>query len=289
MYLRVKDDKRLTKNGGKNMWSRSELKERAKKALSGTYWKAFGISLLLTFFGGGTSGGGGGGGFNFSFNDDSGSYGSTYVDWGYWIRFLMIFLAIFMFIFVIAMTFGFFLSNPLMVGIRKYFLEASVASESGEDVAFGIIGYSFTGNHYLSIVKSMIRQNLYLIGWTLLFIIPGIVKGYAYAMVPYILADNPEIGSKRAIDLSNKMTDGEKWNMFVLDLSFIGWYLLGMLPCFLGIFFVNPYYNATHAELYRTLRQKALDQRMCSYEELNFRAPNEQPYEEIEIDYSTEF
>ncbi len=56
----------------------------------------------------------------------------------------------------------------------------------------------------------MIRQNLYLIGWTLLFIIPGIVKGYAYAMVPYILADNPEIGSKRAIDLSNKMTDGEK-------------------------------------------------------------------------------
>lgn len=270
------------------MWSRSELKERAKKALSGTYWKAFGISLILSFIGGG---GGGGGGFNYSFRGNgSGEFGDiSQSDWGFNVRLFLIFLVVFMIIMTIAIAFSFFISNPLMVGIRKYFLEASVASENGEEVPFGMIGFSFSGHNYMFVVKSMIRQTLYLIGWTLLFVIPGIIKGYAYAMVPYILADNPEIGSKRAIELSNKMTQGEKWDMFVLDLSFIGWYLLGVLACFVGVLFVNPYYNATHAELYRNLRQKALDQKMCTFEELNFKKPEDQPYEEIEIDYSTEF
>ena len=271
------------------MWSRSELKEKAKKALSGTYWKAFAISLILSLIGGGSSGSSSGG-FNLSLGGNSGGSETRRpgLDWEVTFRFVIIFITIFMLIMMIALVFSFFISNPLKVGIRKYFVEASIASESGHEVPFGIIGYSFSGRHYLSIVKTMVRQVLYLIGWTLLLIIPGIVKGYAYAMVPYILGDNPEIGSKRAIELSNKMTDGEKFDMFVLDLSFIGWYILGTFACFVGVFFVNPYYNATHAELYRNLRQKALDQNLCTFEELNFRRPEEKTYEEIEIDYSTE-
>lgn len=104
--------------------------------------------------------------------------------------------------------------------------------------------------------------------WYLLLIIPGIVKSYAYRMVPYILADNPNIGYERAVELSMKMTDGHKFNIWVLDLSFIGWYLLGILALFIGILFVMPYVNATNAELYLVLRQNALDNRICSYEEL---------------------
>jgi len=92
-------------------------------------------------------------------------------------------------------------------------------------------------------------------------------------MVPYILADNPNIGYKRALELSNKMTAGQKFDMFVLDLSFIGWYLLGILVLFVGVLFVMPYENATKGELYLALRQNALDNGVCSYEELMLNSP----------------
>jgi uncharacterized membrane protein len=110
--------------------------------------------------------------------------------------------------------------------------------------------------------------------WFLLLIIPGIVKYYAYRMVPYILADNPEINYKRALELSTRMTKGEKFDIFVLDLSFIGWYLLGTLAFVVGILFVMPYQNATEAELYIILRQNAIQNGFCTYEEL---AITEQP------------
>ena len=98
--------------------------------------------------------------------------------------------------------------------------------------------------------------------------IPGIVKGYAYSMVPYILADNPNIGVSKAISLSNRMTHGHKLDMFILDLSFIGWYLLGMLAFFIGMVFVLPYENTTKAELYLILRQNVIDEGFCTEEEL---------------------
>jgi uncharacterized membrane protein len=104
--------------------------------------------------------------------------------------------------------------------------------------------------------------------WYLLLIIPGIIKWYAYSMVPYILADNPNIGARRAIQLSNNMTRGHKFDIFVLELSFIGWYLLGLLAIVVGVLFVRPYEDATKAELYLVLRRNALEQNMCRYEDL---------------------
>ena len=93
-------------------------------------------------------------------------------------------------------------------------------------------------------------------------------------MVPYILADNPNIGINKAIELSNDMTRGHKLDMFVLDLSFIGWYILGMIPFGLGVLFVNPYFNATNAELYLVLRKEALNNNLCSYEDLALVSSN---------------
>ena len=92
-------------------------------------------------------------------------------------------------------------------------------------------------------------------------------------MVPYILSDNPNIGYERAVELSIEMTAGEKMDMWVLDLSFIGWYLLGTLLFLVGVLFVMPYENATKAELYLVLRQNALERGLCSYEELNLTVP----------------
>ncbi len=100
---------------------------------------------------------------------------------------------------------------------------------------------------------------------------------YAYRMVPWILGDNPTIGRKRALRLSIEMTKGHKWSMFVLDLSFIGWFILGFLACCVGILFVLPYYNATQAELYARLRTLAVEKNMSSMEEFGYiRAPEYQ-------------
>ncbi len=83
-----------------------------------------------------------------------------------------------------------------------------------------------------------------------LLALPVIIKGYSYRMTPWILADNPQIGYKRALKLSMQLTRGHKWGIFVLDLSFIGWFILGGLLCGIGIMFVMPYFQAVQAELY---------------------------------------
>ena len=103
----------------------------------------------------------------------------------------------------------------------------------------------------------MLLKDVYIFLWTLLLIIPGIIKMYSYKFVPFILADNPKIGCARAIELSGNMTNGEKWNIFVLDLSFLGWYMLGMMACCIGVLFVKPYYYTTKTELYFELRYKS--------------------------------
>jgi uncharacterized membrane protein len=87
-------------------------------------------------------------------------------------------------------------------------------------------------------------------------------------MVPYILADNPNIGVREASTLSNEMIKVHKFDMFVLALSFIGWYFLGSFALGVGVLFVMPYENATNAELYSVLRKDALKNNLCTYEDL---------------------
>lgn len=101
--------------------------------------------------------------------------------------------------------------------------------------------------------------------------LPAIIMSYAYRLTPWILADNPLIGTGRAIRLSAAMTRGHKWRIFILDLSFIGWFLLGILTCGIGILFLNPYVNATFAELYARLRQIAVGAQMTTMEELGYQ------------------
>lgn len=96
--------------------------------------------------------------------------------------------------------------------------------------------------------------SLYTFLWSLLFIIPGIVKSYSYAMTPYILLDRPELSPTEAIKESEKMMNGHKMDLFILDLSFIGWILLSMLTCGVLILYVEPYMMATKAAFYLELK-----------------------------------
>ncbi|MDQ0916803.1 DUF975 family protein [Paenibacillus sp. V4I5] len=245
-------------------WTRRELKIRAKNVLRTSYWKAFLVSLVFAVVSGGVSSCSfnSGGSTSMSLPGFSGGMGDISDGAGLAIILIIVFLAAV--IGLVALAFNIFVVAPLKVSVQQYFKQAAQ-----DDVNMNYLVYSFTKGNYLAIVKGMFWSGLLNFLWFLLLIIPGIVKSYAYSMTPYILADNPGIGMKRAVDLSNQMTSGQKWKMFVLDLSFIGWFILGTLALGIGVLFVLPYYNSTKAELYLVLRQQALHDGISSSAELN--------------------
>ena len=149
---------------------------------------------------------------------------------------------------LIGSLFRIFVTNPIEVGCQNFFVRNSEAPAELGEIKRGF-------HPYWRNVGAMLLRGLFLFLWSLLCIIPGIIKSYSYRMVPYILADDPTIGGRDAITLSRKMMDGQKWNAFLLDLSFIGWLLLSAVTLGIaGVFYTNPYMYATHAELYQTLK-----------------------------------
>ena len=89
--------------------------------------------------------------------------------------------------------------------------------------------------------------------------IPGIIKSYSYRMVPYIVAEQPDIDYRDAIRISREMMNGQKMNAFILDISFLPWIFLTGFTCGLaGVFYANPYILSTDAELYVVLRDQWL-------------------------------
>ena len=96
-------------------------------------------------------------------------------------------------------------------------------------------------------------RSLYIILWTLLLIIPGIIKGYSYAMTPFIMAENPDMTASEAIAASVELMKGHKLDLFFLELTFIGWSLLNVLTLGIGSLFLNPYMNAAQAAFYKDI------------------------------------
>lgn len=112
---------------------------------------------------------------------------------------------------------------------------------------------------YWKKLGAMALSSLYIALWSMLFVIPGIIKTFSYAMVPYILVEMPSVGASEAIDLSKRMMRGYKWKLFVLNLSFIGWDLLNAFTFgILGILFVEPYKATANAGFYEMVRDNAL-------------------------------
>lgn len=157
-------------------------------------------------------------------------------------------------ILAVIMAFSFllniFLFNPLKVGCTRFFLQ-----NAGGYPGLKELGYAFK-NNYFGIVKAMFIRDVFLLLWSLLFIIPGIIKGYSYKMVPYLLAENPNLSAHEAITLSREMMTGYKMTGFFIDLSFIGWIFLATLTFgFSGVLYSNPYYFATNTEFYLELKK----------------------------------
>jgi uncharacterized membrane protein len=96
-------------------------------------------------------------------------------------------------------------------------------------------------------------QNIFTVLWTFLFIVPGIIAAYRYAMAPFIMAENPDMRPREALRASSQLMDGHKWELFCLSFSFIGWTFLAGLTLGIGGLWLNPYVSAAYAAFYRNI------------------------------------
>ena len=151
---------------------------------------------------------------------------------------------------ILGILYTIFIGNVIVVGKSGYFIK-----NHDENPELGEIFKRFKGN-YLNVVKIMFLMDLKTLLWLFLFIVPGVIKAYEYSMIPYLLAENPNLSASQAFSLSKQMTTGQKMDLFVLDLSFLGWIILGLICCGIGILFVLPYPEATKAEVYLILKQQ---------------------------------
>lgn len=248
------------------MWNRREIKERGKRSLSAAYWKSVLAALVLTISTGtmgnftithnaaqyldGTQGGKEFWHYLLPFSYFSYSYSGP--NGGWILPMLMTFFGtVLLFGGILHLILRIFVLNPLEMGGRRFFIvdrAENGRASTGELVS----GFSV---QYMNVVKTMFLRDLYVFLWSLLFVIPGLVKSYSYRMVPYILAESPDMDTREAFRLSREMMDGSKWRVFVYDLSFIGWYLLDAMTFgILGLFFVDPYKSTADAELYAQIR-----------------------------------
>lgn len=229
------------------MWTRSALKQKAKVSFKANYWKSVLMGLvMLTIVGGvaasssASTSGSGAGAALMSFDGASAAMVAAV---------LGLFALIVIGVAIICWLIKIFFVNPIEVGVQKFFI-----NNLNDKAEIKEMAWAFDHN-YLQGVKTMFLRDIFTFLWSLLLIVPGIIKSYEYRMIPFLIAEHPEMTYKEAFAESKRMMKGQKWNAFVLDLSFIGWFLLGAITLNLvSVFYFEPYYMQTYAALYEALR-----------------------------------
>ena len=274
------------------MWRRKDLKVKAKEAMHANYWKSVLVGLMLAVLAGGFGSAGGMGSViaivgNGALQEPQTTYTSTYDfdsfdDYSYLTTegmddeqiedlmsqinnnttrneravlalgasiIAMIAILLVAVVSVLGCVLDALIFNPLIMGAHRFFMR-NLDQEAGvKEIAF-----AFDSN-YKQIAKTLFLRDLYVFLWSLLLIVPGIIKAYQYRMVDYLLNDDPNLTAAEALQKSKAMMQGNKWRAFVLDLSFIGWHILsGLTLGLLSIFYVAPYQNQTNAALHEALR-----------------------------------
>ena len=227
------------------MWNRAELKMRGNMAFKKNYVSAVVVALLMGIFG---TVSGESSARRVSENSDI--YSGNLFNVGMITGLLAGIATVVILIVLVAKV---FVGNLLKMGGYRFFILNQTAQPG-----IGTLLDGFRSGHYVNIVLTMFLRDLFTTLWSLLLVVPGIVKHYEYLMVPYIIAENPAMDYKEAFQISKQMMDGEKMEAFIMDLSFLGWYLLSAVTCGLhAIFYVNPYVQASFAEMYTFNKQKA--------------------------------
>ena len=230
------------------MWNRADLKSKGKAAFQGNYWPCVIVALILNLLTAGTAGS-----VSRKSQEASDEIAGAVngMDESVLIAVLVAIVSVVAVIGIVSLLLRIFVFNPLEVGCYHFFKKNVQESKA----SIGVIKEGF-GN-YVHVFLTLLVRDIFLVLWSCLFCIPGIIKGYSYRMVPFIIKDNPELSATEVITKSREMMNGNKWAAFVLDLSFIGWHLLGI--CTLGLvslLWTNPYVYNTNAALYLELKNR---------------------------------
>lgn len=206
------------------MWIRADLKDKAKINFRKNYWMCVVAALILGLV------------ITISTSSSSGAAGIVSIA---------------------LLLLGVFVFNVIQVGGCRFFIENAY-----ENPRLNKLLFAFESGNYGNMVLTMFLMQLYTVLWSLLLLIPGIIKTYEYRMIPYLLADCPDMPRKEAFKISKEMMYGNKMAAFILDMSFIGWVLAAAFTCGLvGIFWTAPYQYATNAELFLALKEEYFSNR----------------------------
>ena len=228
------------------MWDRAELKRRGKEAFMTNYWKCVLVSFILAVLTASNSSNSNGSQsgytagvrfhlFGFRFNPFAGVF----------------ILSAALISIAVGLVITIFIKNPLKVGCANFYLRNAEGPCS-----IACLADAYRDGQFINIFITMFMSSLYIFLYSLLLVVPGIMKAYSYRMVPYILAEKPYMDWKAVLQESEDMMYGNRLDAFILDISFIGWELLSSITWGIaGYLFVNPYMDATKAELYRELKQ----------------------------------
>ena len=238
------------------MFDRKVLKEKGKAAFKANYWRTVLVSLILSALTGATTVASGSSTAN-SASDAAGAQDITELVQKIKENpqvFAVVIGAIIFFILTMMLIEGVidaFLINPVELGCKSFFLKnADDPNTPIDEIKSGFTPY------YMRNVKALFLRDFFVALWALLLIVPGIMKSYSYKLVPYLLAEDPDLAPKAALEKSETMMKGHRWELFVLELSFIGWDLLTILTLgILDVFYVGPYTRATRVEFYKALKE----------------------------------
>ena len=232
----------------------ADFRQIARDALSGKWTIAVLVGLVAMLLGGAGSGGpelklnidGSGAHANFEFagqtiysiggglNSDIGAF--------------LVGSAIYIIIAAVVMAVVYFvLGSIISVGYARFNLDLADRGNPAFETLFGYFSYWKTA------AVSKLLQSVYVLLWSLLFIIPGILAAYSYAMTEFILAENPDLTASEAIAQSKEMMYGNRWRLFCLHFSFIGWDILSSLTLGIGNLWLRPYKQAANAAFYREI------------------------------------
>ncbi len=245
LFVLYNADKQYNK-GVVYMLRSKELRAKAWESLKGKYWLAFAVTLVLGLISSvGTS--------VISFSQNLIDFVNT-VDPAEMDSTMQLGALVINGVAGVSAIIGFLINlligNAATVGLSNYFIKNTYSKPAFSDAFHGFkVKY---GRNIGTLLLSGIKVVL----WSLLFIIPGIIKTFEYAIIPYILADDAEITSKEAFKKAKQMMKGNKWRLFKLNLSFIGWGILCFFTAGIGTFFLMPYISAATAEFYAELKSK---------------------------------
>lgn len=218
----------------------AELKTRAKTILKSNYWYSFGVCILVSLITSLASSVA----VIIMYISDLSSASSIF--------------AILQILMTVLVTF------PLSVGTCRFFIKATANTPNVYELFFPY------KNNLSNVIIINIFVAIYTFLWSLLFIIPGIIKSFQYSMIPYILAENPAMNRHRAFEVTKALTDGNKGRIFLFALSFIGWIFLSAITFSIGFLFLEPYMSAAYTQLYFDLKAEAIAKGTVSPEEFTY-------------------